>query len=320
MSRPRRPRRPVAPAVAALTSAAVLLLAACGSQLEPADVASAGGGAGSGGLAGDGGVGGVGGEAGTDPGAVPDGGSVPGGDGGAPAAGAGGDPGTAGGGAGAAAGGGGAASPQGTTQGSGKNSATGGAKAGSCTGLKNQTGITADSITLGNAADISGPVPGLFEASQDAVKAYVAYFNASGDLCGRKLKLKSYDSRSDSGANQTAYADACESTFAMVGSMSAFDSGGSGTAAQCGLPDIRSAAVTADRAGCKTCFGAQSTNAPEFQNAVPEFVKKNHPAAAKKAAMLYVNAGAASENGKIQAEAMTKRGMDFVYVQGIDGA
>jgi ABC-type branched-subunit amino acid transport system substrate-binding protein len=34
--------------------------------------------------------------------------------------------------------------------------------------------------------------------------------------------------------------------------------------------------------------------------------------------MLYINAGAAAENGKIQAAAMSKRGMHFDYVQGID--
>ena len=47
----------------------------------------------------------------------------------------------------------------------------------------------------------------------------------------------------------------------MVGSMSAFDSGGAAAAESCGLPDLRSAAVTRDRDACATCFGAQSVNA-----------------------------------------------------------
>ena len=76
--------------------------------------------------------------------------------------------------------------------------------------------------------------------------------------------------------------------------------------------------MTADRQACTTCFGAQSTQADEFQNAVPDFVKKNHPDAAAHAAMLYINAGAAAENGKTQVTAMEKRGMHFDYVQGID--
>jgi ABC-type branched-subunit amino acid transport system substrate-binding protein len=104
----------------------------------------------------------------------------------------------------------------------------------------------------------------------------------------------------------------------MVGSMSAFDSGGAATAQSCGLPDIRAASTTSDRQACTTCFAAESANAYEFQNAVPDFVLKNYGDAGDHAAMLYINAGAAAENGKTQAAAMEKRGMHFDYVQGID--
>ncbi|MBB6628600.1 ABC transporter substrate-binding protein [Nocardioides sp. KIGAM211] len=278
-----------------------LVLAACGSQLDPGTVAQVNGGA-----------------------AGAQGGTVPGGDGsGTQADGT--APGSTGGGAGSSTtggggttggdgGGGGGSAPTGD----GANAPTGQTKAGGCDGFKNGPGITDSTITIGNSSDISGPVPGLFEQSQDAVKAYVAYFNQTSDICGRKLALKAYDSRTDASADQQAYTKACDETFAMVGSMSAFDSGGAGAAEGCGLPDIRTAAVTGDRDSCGTCFGAQSTNAAEFENAVPDYVKKNFPDAAAHAAMLYINAGAAAENGKIQAEAMGRRGMHFDYVQGID--
>lgn len=203
-------------------------------------------------------------------------------------------------------------------QGAGDSSATGATKAGSCQGFENQTGITDKTITIANASDISGPVPGIFESAQQATRAYAAYFNSGDDICGRKLEVQLLDSRADAGADQQAYTKACDETFAMIGSMSAFDSGGASTAQSCGLPDIRSASVTFDRQDCTTCYGAQSTVADEFQNAVPDFVKKNHPDAAAHAAMLYINAGAASENAKTQVAAMEKRGMKFDYVQGID--
>ena len=293
--------RRLPPRSLALTGAVIALattLAACGSQLDPASVAAVNGTA----------AGAQGGQAapGTDPGAGA----------GDPAAGAGAGTTASGGGAGTTAAGG--STGGGATEGTGDNAATGGTKAGSCAGLATGPGITAKTITIGNSSDISGPVPGLFESSQLAVKAYVAYFNATSDLCGRKLELKAYDSRTDAAADQQAYTKACDETFAMIGSMSAFDSGGAGTAQSCGLPDIRAAAVTADRHQCTTCFGAQSTVSTEFENAVPDFVLKNHPDAAQHAAMLFVNAGAAAENGKNQAAAMTKRGMHFDYVQGID--
>jgi ABC-type branched-subunit amino acid transport system substrate-binding protein len=283
-------------AVASLAALVALSLAACGSQLDPDTVARANGttvNANGEVVAADGTT--ATGPDGTDPGSSTGGGSTTS---------TGGDSSTTGDGSGG---------PEGT----GANSATG-THAGSCDGFKNQTGITDKTITIGNASDISGPVPGLFEASQDAVKAYVAYFNATSDICGRKLELKSYDSRTDAAADQQGYTKGCDETFAMVGSMSAFDSGGASTAEDCGLPDIRSASVTFDRQACKTCYGAQSTVATEFENAVPDYVKKNHPDAAAHAAMLYINAGAAAENARTQADAMTNRGMHFDYVQGID--
>ncbi|MFC6044423.1 ABC transporter substrate-binding protein [Nocardioides hankookensis] len=297
------------PSRTALSVCCVLLatlLAACGSRIDPNTVAGAAG-------TGASGAGGA---------AVP--GTATGPDGSVPAAGGGGA--ATGGGSGAGtstAGGGSTASGSGggsgdAPKGTGDNAATGGAKAGSCDGFKNQTGITDSTITIGNASDISGPVPGLFESAPEAVRAYVAYFNATTDLCGRKLALASYDSRTDAAADQQAYVKGCDEAFAMIGSMSAFDSGGASTAQSCGLPDIRTAATTADRLACTTCFAAEAANSHEFQNAVPDFVLKGYGDAGQHAAMLYINAGAAAENGKSQAAAMEKRGMHFDYVQGID--
>jgi len=163
-------------------------------------------------------------------------------------------------------------------------------------------------------------VPGLFESSQDAVKAYVAYFNSTSDICGRKLKLVTYDSRTDAGTDQQNYAKGCDETFAMVGSMSAFDSGGAATAQGCGLPDLRSAAVTKDRNACSTCFPAMSVNTGEWENAPGEFVKANYPDAAAHAGLVYLNAGAAAENGPAEASAMTKQGLHFDVVQAVDVA
>ncbi|MEI5671736.1 MULTISPECIES: ABC transporter substrate-binding protein [unclassified Nocardioides] len=299
---------------ALLVSLLALLLAACGSQLDPQTVSQVNGGAGGAGTTADGGVPAAGEvPAGEVPGAATAGGGE------AAAGGAG-----ASGGGGAAAGGSGGAGAAGggktgsTDGGKGANSASGGVKGATCDGFKNGPGITDKTITIGNASDVSGPVPGIFEASQDAVRAYVAYFNSTGDVCGRKLALKTYDTRADAGADQQAYAKACEETFAMVGSMSAFDSGGAATAEKCGLPDLRSAAVTRERSACGTCFGAQSTNTGQHQNAVADFVLKNYGSAGQHAGFLYINAGAAAQNAVVQAKAMGKRGMKFDVVQGID--
>lgn len=201
------------------------------------------------------------------------------------------------------------------------DSGGGSGAAGSCDGFKNGPGITDSTITIGNSSDISGPVPGLFETAQDAMKAYVTYYNKANPdgICGRSLVLKTYDSRTDAAADQQAYAAGCTDVFAMVGSVSAFDLGGAKTAQSCGLPDLRGGSVTFERNACTTCFGVQAVNTNFFENAVPDFVKQQVGAAsAQKAAYFYTNAGAAAQNAKAQVSAMEKRGLKFPVVQGID--
>ena len=53
---------------------------------------------------------------------------------------------------------------------------------------------------------------------------------------------------------------------------------------------------------------------------VPDFIVKNYHAASQKAAFLYLNAGAAAENGKYQQKVEEQRGMKFLYSSGIDVA
>ena len=61
-------------------------------------------------------------------------------------------------------------------------------------------------------------------------------------------------------------------------------------------------------------------NTGEWENAPGEFVKKNYPDAAAHAGLFYLNAGAAAENGPAEVSAMTKQGLNFDVVQGIDVA
>ena len=213
---PRVPRRRTVTVLGA--AAVVLALAACGSNLDPQQVASTGAGVpGVPVVAADGTI--------TDPGSVPDG-TVAGDDGVVDPGGSVVDPG----GVPAPGGGGGGADVPADGDGDGgggESAADGGVTAGSCDGFDNdQTGVTADTITLANASDISGPVPGIFEAAQLGTRAFVEYYNSTEELCGHKLVVKLLDTRADAGADQQAYAAACDEAFAAVGSMSAFDSGG----------------------------------------------------------------------------------------------
>lgn len=201
--------------------------------------------------------------------------------------------------------------------GTGASAGTAGVTAGSCAGFKNQTGITSSTITIGNSSDISGPVPGIFSSAQQGVKAYVAYFNATSSICGRKLALVTQDSRTDGGADQQAYQALCSDSFAAVGSMSAFDSGGAATAQGCGLPDLRTAITTKERSSCTTCFASQGSNASYYENAPVSYFIKHNKAATQHAAIVYLDAAGAADNAATMKGAFSKIGLKIDYYAGI---
>ncbi|MBA3655664.1 MAG: ABC transporter substrate-binding protein, partial [Actinobacteria bacterium] len=84
-------------------------------------------------------------------------------------------------------------------------------------------GVTGTEIVVGNVADRSGPVPGLFQAASYGAEAYFAYVNSQGGVFGRKLKLVGADSQTDCTANQNAHVNLIPKVFAFVGSFSLYD-------------------------------------------------------------------------------------------------
>lgn len=192
-------------------------------------------------------------------------------------------------------------------------------KVASCDGFDNdQPGVTSDKIVVANASDISGPVPGLFESAQQGTKAFFSYFNATTSLCGHEIEVLALDSRAEGGADQQAYTKACSDSFAAVGSMSSFDSGGARTAEECGLPDLRSTTVTPERRACSTCFSAQSVSPNLVPSSMPKYWLGKEREATQHVALLYVNVGAAKVNSESFKVAWERSGWKIDYFEGID--
>ncbi|MET3962683.1 ABC-type branched-subunit amino acid transport system substrate-binding protein [Marmoricola sp. OAE513] len=215
----------------------------------------------------------------------------------------------------------------GTSTGSGTGTGTGtsapptgsGVKAASCAGFKNTTGITDSTITLGNIADISGPVPGILSAARDAAKAYVAFFNSKSTICGRKLALKSYDSQTNTSGDAVATQKTCDETFAAVGSMEAFDTGGLSASKACKIPEIHAIITNQEREqGCPNCFATESGTGGGAANIIPDYFTKINKPATQKAAFLYVSVGASVGGAKRLQAATERRGWKYVYTSGFD--
>jgi hypothetical protein len=168
-----------------------------------------------------------------------------------------------------------------------------GVKAGSCAGLRNGTGITDSTITIATVADVSGAVPNGFKSAFDAMNAYVAYFNSTSSICGRKLRLQTIDSGLTANGSNAASKAACTSAFAAVGSFSAFDGGGAEVTAACGQPDIRASAVERARQKSPTTFMAMPLDTDHVYLQPWVWAKQKFGAAAiRSSAFVYLNAGA----------------------------
>ena len=182
-------------------------------------------------------------------------------------------------------------------------------------------GVTPTSITVANIADMTGPVPGLFQGAQEAALAFAAYWNSThGGICGRQIKVQPLDSRTDANGYRQQMLTACKSAFAAVGSMSAFDSGGAQVEDQCGIPDISAASTETEHQQAKVAYAAESIQVGVVSSALPGWIAETYPDAVKKAAFLYINAGASAVNAKadIKAYEAYGHGWNFVYEQPVD--
>jgi ABC-type branched-subunit amino acid transport system substrate-binding protein len=189
-------------------------------------------------------------------------------------------------------------------------------------GGKTDVGVTGNTVTLATVADVTGVQPGIFRSAWQAMTALNAYVNSTGGIYGRQLKTLLLDSRADSVANRAAVTQACEQSFAMVGSMSAFDDGGASVGEKCGIPDISAITVNAARQTATNVYAA-SPNRPDYVNTSwMRYIQRLHPAEAKHSAMLWLNAGATSQNAAQDVKAMSALGYTFVYkteVQVLEG-
>jgi ABC-type branched-subunit amino acid transport system substrate-binding protein len=88
---------------------------------------------------------------------------------------------------------------------------------------------------------------------------------------------------------------------------------------QCGIPDLRSAAVTGQRQKVPNTFGAESTNETVYSSTTPDYFKAKYgDAVTQHAAFLYINVGVGIEQEKYTAAAWKADGYHYDYEAGID--
>ena len=83
--------------------------------------------------------------------------------------------------------------------------------------------LTGTPIKIGNVADLTGPVPGLFKGAREATEAYIEKINSGGGLDGHPVELVTGDSQTTCNGAVSAWSKVFPQVEAMVGSISALD-------------------------------------------------------------------------------------------------
>jgi ABC-type branched-subunit amino acid transport system substrate-binding protein len=176
-------------------------------------------------------------------------------------------------------------------------------------------GITDSTITAGVLADVSGPVPGLFQGGVNGVDAYFQYINSQGGIDGRKLAMKFEDSGLTCAGAQNAATTLAPSTFAIVGSWADFDN--------CEVPVFKANPdlvqvgypLTNDFRVTPNVFTPRPSPAGFYTGPFLELHQK-YPTAVN-AASLYSGTPAGEINWKYQSAALAAAGIKSVYARGV---
>jgi len=176
-------------------------------------------------------------------------------------------------------------------------------------------GVTATQITLAVASDLSGVQGGLFKSTHQAMSAWAAMINSTGGLFGRRVKLQLRDTQAKDTSNQAAVQDSCDDSFALVGSMSAFDGGGASAGEACGIPDVTAITVNDKRAKAANVYPVYPVRADKIPIGTANYIKEKYPSVIQNAAMVYLNAGVTKSNAVQRAKAYESVGFKFRYYE-----
>ena len=127
---------------------------------------------------------------------------------------------------------------------SGAPSAAASTSAAPCTAPSDAPGVTDDTITVGNISTLSGPIPGLGATAVAATRGYIAYLNANGGVCGRKVEVKTADDGQDNGRFRSLLTQMEPSVLGLVGETGGGDAGGADIAEKTRIPVVAAAFST----------------------------------------------------------------------------
>ena len=178
-----------------------------------------------------------------------------------------------------------------------------------CAAPSDVPGVTDNEIAIGTLNSLSGPLPGLGASHLAATRAYIDYRNATGGICGRKVKLVEGDDGGDNATARSVVASMAPKILAMVPGIAG---GGDGSA------DI----LTRDRIpAVGTSVSPQLDKVPTYYGVRPVLPNYNAVTAkyryllaqgVRTAAVVYVAAASAPQQASRDRQLMEAAGIKVV--------
>ena len=179
-------------------------------------------------------------------------------------------------------------------------------------------GITATTVTVGQIADISEPIPGLFKSAQVGVQAYFAYINSLGGVNGRKLIVDSRDSAFNPSTIQNDAADIAKNDFAFVGNYTLFDVGMQSAIDTNHVPNV-SVAIGSALGNDPNTYSPTPSTGNDYALGPLQYLKQQFPDATQHVGVLYAAATASSRQGwAVESQALDHLGYKVAYVRGFN--
>ena len=181
-----------------------------------------------------------------------------------------------------------------------------------CTAPSSAPGVTDDTISIGSISSLSGPVPGLGASSAAAARAYVAYRNATGGVCGRTIELKEADDGTDNGRYRSVVGELGPRVLGLAGGFALGDVGGVDVIAAQKLPIVNVPSADAVQE-LPTAFDMNPPYADP--NAVIGKYRYVYDHGARKVSQTYLAVDQSRAEAQVQRRLMEAAGLKIVQTQ-----
>jgi ABC-type branched-subunit amino acid transport system substrate-binding protein len=173
-------------------------------------------------------------------------------------------------------------------------------------------GVTKDAIKIAVISDRVAAVKVPTASIEESMQAFVDFCNGFGGINGRKLELTKIDSKLFSQLEATKEACA-DNVFAIVGSGSVTDNQGAQAMVDCKLIEVPGYTVTAAKSLSDRLVAPIPNPTDHFNIGPALFMKKEHPKAIKKAAIIHGGIEAVDVQADRIKRAYEAQGYTFIY-------